>query len=75
MLYNVPNRKAVDFTADFICKRQIMKTLLDEKEIASFCKLATYHVDQWLYRSMNGRSFNCEFWYNSGNLSGNVVLE
>ena len=74
MLYNVANRKAVGFTADFICKKQIMKSLLDEKEIVSFCKPATY-VNQWRYRSVNGRSFNCKFWYNSGNLSGNGLLE
>ena len=57
MLYNVANRKAVGFTADFICTKQIMKSLLDEKEIVSFCKPATY-VNQWRYRSVNGRSFN-----------------
>ena len=68
------DRKAVGFTADFICKKQIMKSFLDKKEIASFHKPATY-VNQWRYSSVNGCSFNCEFWYNSGNLSGNGLLE
>ena len=53
MLYNTTNRKAVGFTVDFICKTQVMKSLLDEKEIASFCRPATY-VNQWRYCSVNG---------------------
>ena len=74
VLYNVANRKAVGFTGDFIDKKKIMKNLLDENEINSFCAPATY-VNQWRYRSINGRSFNCEFWCNSGSLSGNALLE
>ncbi|KAL7532996.1 hypothetical protein ACHAXR_004981 [Thalassiosira sp. AJA248-18] len=74
ILYTVSNKKVVGFTEDFVCKKKIMKNMLDDDEVDTFCHPATY-VNQWRYRSVNGRSFNCEFWYNSGSLTGNALLE
>ena len=30
-------------------------------------------MNQWQYQSVKGRLFNCEFWYNSGSLTGNAL--
>ena len=32
-------------------------------------------VNQWRYRAVNGRSYNCESWSNAGSLNGNTLLE
>ena len=51
-----------------------MKNLFDDENCDnSFSKPATY-VNQWRYRTVNGQSYNVEFWYNSGSLSGNELM-
>ncbi|KAL7537400.1 hypothetical protein ACHAXR_010211 [Thalassiosira sp. AJA248-18] len=72
VLINVASNQMVGFTEDFICKKKILRNLLDEDELENFCKPATY-VNQWRYRAVNGRSYNCEFWYNAGSLDGNQI--
>ena len=37
-------------------------------------QVATY-VNQWRFRSVNGNTHNLEFWYNSGNLKGEDLLQ
>jgi hypothetical protein len=74
ILINVSSNRMVGFTDDFVSKKKILKNLLDEDKIESFCEPATY-VNQWRYRAVNGRSFNCEFWFNSGSLDGDALLE
>jgi len=74
ILINVKSNKMVGFTEDFICKKKIIQNLLDEDKIDNFKEPAKY-VNQWRYRSVQGRSFNCEFWYNNGSLNGETLLE
>ena len=74
ILVNVVSNKMVGFTEDFISAKKIMKNLLDDDELENYCKPAKY-VNQWRYRSVSGRSFNCEFWFNGGDLDGDAMLE
>ena len=74
ILYNVSNKKVAGLTEDFVCRKKIMKNMLDDNDVDIFCHPATY-VNQWRYGSVKGRSFNCEFWYNSGSLTGNALLD
>ena len=74
ILVNVKSDKMVGFTEDFICKKKIIKNLLDEDKIDNFFEPAKY-VNQWRYRSVNVQAFNCEFWFNSGSLDGDGLLE
>ena len=74
ILFNSITNKMVGFTEDFICKRKIITNLLDEDKVDNFCEPAKY-VNQWRYRSVKGRSFNCEFWFNGGSLDGNALVE
>ena len=46
----------------------------DFDEIENLCKPAT-QVCQWRARAVDGSSFNCEFWYNSGSLNGDELYE
>ena len=55
-------------------QKKILLNLLEEEKLDSLCEPAK-HVNQWRYRSVNGRSFNCEFWFNGGSLSGDGLLE
>ena len=32
-------------------------------------------MNQWRYRTINGKTFNVEFWFNSGSLSGEELIE
>ena len=68
------SNKMVGVTEDFICKKKIMKNLMDEEKIDNHKEPAKY-VNQWRYRAVNGRTFNCEFWFNGGSLDGNTLLE
>ena len=74
ILFNVKSNKMVGFTEDFISTKKVIKNLLDEDKIDNFCGPAK-NVNQWRYRSINGRSFNCEFWFNSGHLDGDTLLQ
>ena len=74
ILINVESNKMVGFTEDFISAKKIIKKLLDDDELENCCKPAKY-VNQWRYRSVSGRSFNCEFWFNGGDLDGDAMLE
>ena len=67
--FNVMKDKVKGFTEDFACVKKIMNNLLDEDSIESFSKPATY-VNQWRYRSVNGKTYNLEFWFNSESLKG-----
>ena len=58
ILLNVTSNTMVGFTEDFIYKKKILKNLMDEDTLDNFCKPAKY-VNQWRYRSINGRTFNC----------------
>ena len=74
ILYNVSNKKVAGLTEDFVCRKKIMKNMLDDNNVDTFCHPATY-VNQWRYRSVKGRLFNCGFWHNSGSLTGNALLD
>ena len=73
MAFNVTNDEVKGFTEDFACVKKIMNNLLDEDSMESFSKSATY-VNQWRYRSVNGKTYNLEFWFNSGSLKGEELL-
>lgn len=74
IVINVKNGKIVGFTQDSVDMKKIINNLIDGKEIESFDKPATY-VNQWLYRSINGRTYRCEFFYNDGSLTGDTLLK
>ncbi|KAL7524394.1 hypothetical protein ACHAWF_004194 [Thalassiosira exigua] len=60
-------------TEEFTSTKKILKNLLDD-DMPSAYKPATY-VNQWRYRSSNGRTYNCEFWYDAGKLDGDTLLD
>ena len=37
ILYNVSNRKVASLTGDFMCKKKIMKNMLDDNKFDTFC--------------------------------------
>ncbi len=74
VIINVKSGAVVGVTDDFICQKKLMKNWLDNDKPDEMVEAAT-HVNQWQYRSTDGRVFNCEFFYNSGSLSGNALLE
>ena len=74
IVINVTTNKMVGFSEDFICQKKILQNLLDEDEVKNFCEPAK-SVNQWRFRSINGRQCNVEFWYNAGSLDGNALLE
>jgi len=76
VIMNVKSNEIIGITKDFLSMKKIIKSWLDDKpgEIEDFNEPAT-HVNQWRYRSISGRSYNCEFWYNNGMLSGDTLLE
>ena len=74
IVVNVSSNKMVGFSEDFVSRKKILKNLLDEDKLDNFCKPAT-HVNQWRYRSVNGRTYNCEFWFNAGSLDGETLIE
>eukprot|EP00986_Skeletonema_menzelii_P020755 scaffold32210_cov114-Skeletonema_menzelii.AAC.1 len=74
VVINVKSGAVVGLTDDFISQTKIIKTWLDKDKPNDMVEPAT-HVNQWQYRSITGRTFNCEFFYNAGSLSGNALLE
>lgn len=74
VVMNVNSNAVIGFTEDFINKKKILKNLLDDEELDNMCEPAT-QVCQWRARAVDGSSFNCEFWYNSGSLKGDELLE
>ena len=74
VLLHIQTNKMVGFTEDFLCKKNILKNLLYDDRLENYCKPATT-VCQWQYRVVNGRSYNCEFWYNAGSLNSDELLE
>ena len=64
----------VGVVEDFLDESKIMKNLLDESEVNTFVQPAK-SVNQWRQRSINGRQGNIEFWYNSGSLTGEALLQ
>ena len=73
IVFNVATYEMRGFTEDFADTKKILTKLLDEDTIESFSKPATY-VNQWRYRSVNGNTYNLEFWFNSGTLKGEELL-
>ena len=71
--FNVATDEMRGFTEDFADIKKILTKLLDEDTVESFSKPATY-VNQWRFRSVNGNTYNLEFWYNSGSLKGEELL-
>jgi hypothetical protein len=51
-----------------------LKNLLDDDVVNNMCEPAI-QVCQWRARAVDGSSFNCEFWYNSGGLKRDELLE
>ena len=80
VIMNVSSDAIIGVTDDFISTKKIIKSLLDDEnsddleDIDDFNEPATY-VNQWRYRSVTGRTYNCEFFYNNGTLSGDALLE
>ena len=74
LIINVASDQIVGVTKDFISQKKILKNLLDKEKPNLMHKSATY-INQWRYRSSDGRSYNCKFWYNSGSLDGDALLE
>ena len=74
VIINVKSGAVVGLTDDFTSQKKIIKNWLDEDKPNDMVEPAT-HVNQWQYRSVTGRTFNCEFFYNGGSLSGNALLE
>lgn len=71
---NIKTGETVGFSRDFFDVKKILRDLLaDDSKIAT-TEPATY-VNQYRYRGTNGRSFNCNFWFNSGSLPGNVLIQ
>lgn len=61
---NIKTGETVGFSRDFFDVKKILRDLLaDDSKIAT-TEPATY-VNQYRYRGTNGRSFNCNFWFNS----------
>jgi len=73
VVINVKNGKIEGFSKDFVDMKKLMNNLIDGERIDSFTNPAT-HVNQWRYRSTDGRSYNCEFWFNYGSLTGDTLL-
>lgn len=76
LVMNVKSNDIIVVTEDFISTKKIVKSWLDlnPDEIEDFNEPAT-HVNQWRYRSISGHTYNCEFWFNNGKLSGDALLE
>ena len=64
----------VGFKVDFICQKNILKNLLEEDKVDSFCE-PTKYVNQWHHRSINWHTFNYKFWFNGGSLDGDGMLK
>ena len=69
VIMNVSSNDIIGVTNDFISTKKIVKSLLDtdSDDIEGYNETATY-VNQWRYRSITGRTYNCEFFYNNGTL-------
>ena len=76
VIMNVSSNEIIGVTDDFLSTKKIIKSLLDTDadDIDDLNEPATY-VNQWRYRSITGHTYNCEFWYNNGKLTGDALLQ
>ena len=54
--------------------KKLFKDLLDNDVVNNICEPAI-QVCQWCARAVDGSLFNSGFWYNSGGLKGDKLLE
>ena len=71
--FNVKTNEVKGFTEDFADTKRIMKNLFDDDSVEGYSKPAT-QVNQWRYRSVDGQTYNLEFWFNSGSLKAEELL-
>ena len=72
--FNASNNEIVGVSEDFISEKKILKNLLDSDSIDESWQPAVY-VNQWRFRSVNGKTYNLEFFYNTGHLTADELLE
>ena len=73
IVFNVNTKKVRGFTEDFANARRSVTNLLDDEDVESYSKPATY-VNQWGFRSVDGKTYNLEFWFDFGKLKGEDLL-
>ena len=73
MVTNVMNDVTTGLTNDFTDLGKIMHNAMNSEPVEPDDKPATY-VNQWWYRSTDGRVYNAMAFFNSGSLSADVVL-
>ncbi|EJK72638.1 hypothetical protein THAOC_05811 [Thalassiosira oceanica] len=73
MVTNSKNNVSRGITNDFFELRRVMSNITDSDTIESMDRPAT-KVNQWWFRATNGRMFCVMSFFNSGSLSGDVIL-
>ena len=73
MVTNVMNDITYGITDNFTDLKTVMKNVMSPEDSEDTEKPATY-VNQWWYRSTGGRVYNVMSFFNSGSLSGDIVL-
>lgn len=71
IFYNCQSKEIVGFKDDLQDFEKQAQALMDDCELTF--EPAKY-VKQWKYRSTSSKTFLCEFFYNSGSLSGKTTL-
>ncbi|EJK77622.1 hypothetical protein THAOC_00533 [Thalassiosira oceanica] len=73
VILNSSGNRTIGFSNDFVCRKKILKSLLDQNEVPNH-HLPAVKVNQWMFRSVNGVVYLLEFWYNPELLNGNELL-
>ncbi|EJK74435.1 hypothetical protein THAOC_03886, partial [Thalassiosira oceanica] len=74
VLLNTNSNEVVGVTEDFCSTKKILTSMIDGDAIGESYQPTT-HVNQWRYRDVNGKTYNLCFWFNSGSLSGDELLD
>lgn len=73
VVLNSSGNRTIGFSNDFVCRKKIFKSLLDQNEVPNN-HLPAIKVNQWMFRSVNGVTYLLEFWFNPELLNGNELL-